>query len=111
MILSEWLLKLMNVRALHQAGIDARRASPAQTRNAVRRCLRNERPCRRTRRSLARVLATCQLDNYQRQGSKASRNYPRKKKQRPPGPPILQSPTKQQLQAAKRQTPLTIHIR
>jgi hypothetical protein len=111
MILSEWLLKLMNVRALHRAGVDARRASPAQTRNAIRRCLRNERPCRRTRRSLARVLTTCQLDNYQRQGSKASRNYPRKKKQRPPGPPIFQSPTKQQLQAAKQQTPLTISIR
>lgn len=111
MILSEWLLKLMNVRALHQAGVDPRRGSPAQTRDAVRRCLRNERPCRRTRCSLRHVLAACQLDNYQRRGSKASRNYPRKKKQRPPGPPILQSPTQQQLQAAKQLTPLTIQLK
>jgi hypothetical protein len=110
MILSVWLLKLMNVRALHQAGVDPCRASPAQTRNVIRRCLRNEPPCRRTRRSLARVLTTCQLDYYQRTKSKASRNYPRKKKQRPPGPPILQSPTKQQLQAAKQVTPLIIQL-
>jgi hypothetical protein len=110
MILSEWLLKLMNVRALHQAGVDPRRASPAQTRDVVRRCLRNERPCRRTRRSLASVLPTCQLDNYKRRGSKASRNYPRKKTQRPPGPPNFKSPTKQQLQAATRLRPLTIQL-
>lgn len=111
MILSEWLLKLMNVRALHQAGVDPRRASPAQTRDAVRRCMRNERPCRRTRRPLARVLTTCQLDNYQRSGSKASRNYPRKKTQRPPSPPNFKSPNKQQLQAAQRQMPLTIQLK
>jgi len=111
MILSEWLWKLLNVRALHRAGVDSRRASPAQTRDAVRRCLRNERPCRRTRRSLASMLTTCQLDNYQRRSSKASRNYPRKKTQRPPGPPIFKSPTKQQLQAATRLTPITIQLK
>jgi hypothetical protein len=111
MILSQWLLKLMNVRALEQVGIDPRRVSPAQTRDALRRCLRNEPPCRRTRRSLARVLTACRLDGYQRKGSKASRNYPRKKKHRPPGPPILQPPTKQQLQAAKQLIPLTIQLR
>jgi DDE family transposase len=111
MILSEWLLKLLNVRALARAGVDPRCASPAQTRNAVRRCLHNEPPCRRTRRSLARALTTCQLDRYQRASSKASRDYPRKKKQRPPGPPILQPPTKQQLQAAKQLIPLTIQLK
>ncbi len=111
MILSAWLLKLLNVRALHPAGVDLRRASPAQTRDAIRRCLRNEPPCRRTRRSLARVLTTCQLDRYERLGGKASRNYPRKKKQRPPSPPMLQSPTRQQLQAAKQLTPLTIQLK
>jgi hypothetical protein len=110
MILSEWLLKLLNVRALNSGGVDPLRASPAQARDAVRRCLRNEPPCRRTRRALPRVLTTCQLDNYQRRRSKASRNYPRKKKQRPPSPPILQSPSPQQLQAAKRLTPLTIKL-
>lgn len=111
MILSEWLLKLMNVRALHQTGVDPLRGSPAQTRDVVRRCLRNERPCRRTRRSLAAVLTTCQLDNYQRTRSKASRNYPRKKTQRPPGPPHFKSPSQQQLQAAARLTPLTIQLK
>src|SRR4029078_728680 len=50
-ILSEWLLKLLNMRALGAAGIDPRRASPAQARNTVRRCLGHETPCRRTRPS------------------------------------------------------------
>jgi hypothetical protein len=109
-ILSQWLLKLMNVRALHQAGIDPRRASPAQTRDVIRRCLKGERPCRRTRSPLGIVLATCQLDQYIRTRSKGSRDYPRKKRQRPPGPPKLKVPDEQQLQAAQRLTPLTIHL-
>ena len=111
LILSQWLLKLMNVRALQQAGVDPRRASPAQTRDVIRRCLKGERPCRRTRRSLRSLLATCQLDSYQRTCSKASRNYPRKKKHKPPGPPQLKLPDEKQIQAAQRVTPLTIQLK
>ncbi len=109
-MLGVWLLKLLNVRALVQAGVDPRRSSPAQTRNAVRRCLKGEPPCHRSRRSLCTMLARCQQDNYVRKRSKASRNYPRKKQQRPPGPPNLKLPEEKQLQAAKRLTPLVIRI-
>ena len=110
LLLSQWLLKLINARALHDRGVDPRRASPAQTRDVIRRCLKGERPCRRTCHSLRSLLGTCQLDHYTRTRSKASRNYPRKKKRQPPGPPQLKLPDQKQLQAAQRVTPLTIQL-
>lgn len=107
-VLGVWLLKLMTLRQVVAAGHDPRQVSPAQARTAVRRVLRNQRPCHRTRRSLSRILAECRLDTYVRQRPKASRNYPRKKHQRPPGPPIIKLPTEQERQAAKHLTPITI---
>jgi hypothetical protein len=109
-ILGAWLLQLLNVRAVVQVGCDPRQASAAQTRNAVRRCLRGEPACRRSRRSLCRVLAACRQDNYVRRRSKASRDYPRKKQHQPPGPPHLKLPAPKQLQAAKQLTPLALRI-
>jgi hypothetical protein len=111
LILSQWLLKLINVRALHEVGVDPHCASPAKTRDVIRRCLKGERPCRRSRRSLRSLLGTCRLDQYARTRSKASRNYPRKKIQRPPGPPQLKLPDEKQLQAAQRLTPLIIQLK
>lgn len=109
-LIGGWLLKLMNARALAQAGIDPRRSSPAQTRNVVRRCLKGQPPCHRSRRSLRTLLVSCQQDNYARRQSKASRNYPHKKRHKPPEPPNLKLPDEKQLQAAKQLTPLFIRI-
>lgn len=77
-VLGVWLLELMTVRQLVGAGHDPREASPAQARTMVRRVMRNEQPCGRTRRAFCRILADCRKDRYVRKGLKASRNYPRK---------------------------------
>lgn len=106
--LGVWLLKLISVMQIAAAGSDPLSVSPAQTRNAVRRTMRGDRPCARSRRSLARVLAGCQIDTYTRRRPKTSRNYPRKKQHQPPGPPKIKPPNSTQLRKAKQLTPLKI---
>lgn len=107
-VLGVWLLQLMTVRRVVDAGYDPSEASPAQARTLVRRVLRHERPSHRTRRALSRLLADCRQDRYDRKAAKASRDYPRKKRHKPPGPPKIKSPTEEQMQTAKRLTPITI---
>lgn len=109
-MLGVWLLELMAVRQVVGAGHDPRDISPANARKTVRRVMRNARPCNRTRRTLQQVLARCLKDTYVRQGPKASRNYPRKKHQEPPGPPKFKMPTEKQLQQAKQLIPITLAV-
>lgn len=108
--LGVWLLELMTLNEIIQAGGDPQKRSPAQARNAIRRSIRNASPQRRCRTPLLTVLASCQTDSYQRRGPKASRSYPRKKQHKPPGPPNIKLPTQQQLQKAKQLTPITLRI-
>lgn len=105
-LLSVWLLKLMTIRKLVAAGIEPRKISVAKARDAVRRALRNASP--KGGLSFTQSLAKCQTDNYRRQKPKASRDYPRKKRHKPPKPPQINSATKTQCEIAQRLTPLTI---
>lgn len=108
-LLGVWLLQLLAASHVTAAGGAPREASPAQARNVVRRVLRNQRPCCRTRRSLPHVLAHCRRDPYRRRRPKTSRNYPRKKRHHPPGEPHIKPPTAAQLHKAQRLTPLMLH--
>ena len=105
-ILSAWVLKLMTVRQLVAKGLKPQKISVAKARDAVRRALRNDSPSRG--RSFSEALANCSTDNYQRERPKASRNYPRKKRHKPPEPPHIKSATKAQRELAQQLTPLTI---
>ncbi len=106
-LLGEWLWKLMAARQLLAAGVAPRQVSLARTRDVVRRAIRNaQRP--RRRRAFLQTLANCRLDGYQRTRSKASRDYPRKKRHKPPLPPNLKSAETAQRQLAQQLTPLTI---
>jgi hypothetical protein len=107
-VLGVWLLQLMTVRRVVGAGYDASEASPAQARTLVRRVLRHQKPSHRTRRALCELLADCRQDHYVRKNAKTSRDYPRKKRHKPPGPPNLKAPNEKQIQTAKRLTPITI---
>jgi hypothetical protein len=106
-LLGAWMLKLMTVRELAQQKIAPRRISVAKARNLVRRAMRNAPPPR-PRLSFAEALTACQLDNYHRTRPKASRNYPRKKRHKPPQPPKIKSATPQQRQLAQPLTPLIV---
>jgi hypothetical protein len=46
-------------------------------------------------------LAAAIQDGYKRGGSKAARDYPRKKREKPPGPPKIQPASLKEVQLAK----------
>lgn len=102
-VLGLWLLGLMQI----MPGIPRRRSprkwSVARSRDVVRRAMRNDPPagCRAPRTvSLQQALACATIDNYTRHGSKQARNYPRKKQEKPPGPPKIKSATAKEIQLA-----------
>lgn len=105
-ILSAWVLKLMTVRKLVAMGLKPQKISVAKARDTVRRALRNGSLSHG--RSLSEALAGCSTDNYLRKRPKASRNYPRKKRHKPPQPPRIKSATRVQRELAQQLTPLTI---
>jgi hypothetical protein len=109
-LLGLWLLGLMTVSRLVAARVDPLEFSVARARDAVRRALR-DRCARRGPRSLEAALQAAVKDRYARQGSKAARNYPRKKRQKPPGPPRIQPATKAEVKRARQVAPPEIPLR
>jgi hypothetical protein len=103
-LLGLWLLGLMTVSRLIDEGIDPLEMSVARARDAVRGALRRRRP-RRGPRSLDAMWRAAVKDRYVRHTSKAARNYPRKKREKPPRPPRIRSATTAEIQRAKRLPP------
>lgn len=111
-LLGLWLLGLMTVSRLIDAGApEPWRWSAAQSRDAARRGLRGSRPRRRRWRNLHRDLSQAAPDRYRRVGSKQARNYPRKKREQPPGPPKIKPATAQEIQRAARLPPPPLPLR
>jgi len=95
-----WAMALYALVEASRCGVLPQQLSFAQLLRAFRRTLRDylhptvrgERLCQRLRLAI--------VDSYQRQ-NKASRNYPRKKKERPPGSPQILRATHTQVQLAR----------
>jgi hypothetical protein len=100
-LLGLWLLGLLTVSRLVPEGVDPLAFSVAKARDAVRHALRDTRP-RRGPRSLEAALRAATKDTYRRRGSKAARNYPRKKREKPPSPPRIQSATEAEVRKARK---------
>ncbi len=83
-----WVLGLMTVEALIAGGRDPAQGSVACALRSVREA-RGRIDQRCGRGALRRMLAMAVRDEYERQGSKASRHGKTKKTQRPPGAPQL----------------------
>ena len=99
-MLGLWLLGLLTVTRIVAKKLDPLSWSVALARNAVRRAMRTSvrgGNCRR----LTRDLAVAVKDEYKRHGPKAARDYPRKKREKPPGPPKIQSASPKEVQTAK----------
>src|SRR5260370_19514247 len=97
-----WLLGLMTVERILARGGDPLRWSAARARDRVRCSMRRALSRRHQDRSLARDLGRAMKDSYARSGSKKARDWPHKKKEKPPGEPKIQSATAEQLRAMKR---------
>jgi hypothetical protein len=122
MMLGLWLLSLMTAARIIEAGGDPKEISVAQARDTFRRAMRESRrgkrraakrrekerrPGRRRRRAevpnLSRELAEARKDRYERRRSiKAARNYPRKKKEKPPGSPKIRPATPTEVKRSAR---------
>jgi len=97
-----WLLGLMTVSAILTRGGDPLRWSAAKARDRVRRSLRRALTRRHRDRGLTRDLGWATKDDYVRSRSKKARDWPHKKKEKPPGNPKIQSATIEVLQAMQR---------
>jgi hypothetical protein len=122
MMLGLWLLSLMTAARIIEAGGDPKEISVAQARDSVRRAMRESRRSKRLaakrqekKRRLGRgrrrvevpdlsgELAEARKDRYERRRSiKEARNYPRKKKEKPPGPPKIRPATPTEVKKSAR---------
>jgi hypothetical protein len=113
MVLGLWLLSLMTAARIIEAGGDPKEISVAQARDTLRRAIRESRRgkrmaakvrekkrrlgrrrCRVEVPDLSRELTEARQDRYERRRSiKEARNYPRKKKEKPPGSPKIRPAT------------------
>lgn len=106
-----WLLMLMNAAGLAGRGLDPLHTSTAAAARTVRRWMRTPAPARRTpaRRPAARGeqsrvlrdLGRCVRDLRPRRASKASFQWPHKKRDPRPGPPRLRAKDPTQSQSTK----------
>jgi len=101
-LLALWLLGLTTASAVVARGGDPLAWSAAKARDRVRRSMR--RALRRTHRdrSLVADLGRAVKDEYVRRGVKKARDWPHKKKEKPPGAPKIPLATAGQRRAAKR---------
>ena len=97
-----WCVCLLGQRELAESGEDPTRLSAAATIKAFQSTLREYRVRPESREEcLWERLRIAVLDDHQRNSSKTSRNYPRKKKRQGIGAPKITRATKQQINAAE----------
>lgn len=107
-LLGLWLLGLMTASCIAAKGGNPKDWSTAKARDAVRQAIRNERPRRTKQSTLLALLANARIDDYERTGDKTARNYPRKKKEKPPGPPTIKAASRAEIKRARRLEPPNI---
>lgn len=98
-MLGLWLLGLLTVTRIVTKKLDPLSWSVALARNAVRRAMRAGIRGNEGHR-LFRDLASAVKDRYKRRGPKAARDYPHKKRDKPPSPPEIQSASPKEVQLA-----------
>jgi hypothetical protein len=93
-MLGMMMLGLMSVERIIARGKDPLGWSMAMTLRCIRRVVRQgtKRP-RAGAATLAEQLAASLKDSYVRTGTKVAKNYPRKKKEKPPGEPKVRTAT------------------
>src|SRR5260370_9717553 len=97
-----WLLGLMRVSKILARGAAPPRWSAEAARVRIRESLRSALTGRRLDRSLEDDLGWALKDAYERRGKKQARDWPHKKKEKPPGDPKIQSANAEQRRAVQR---------
>jgi hypothetical protein len=99
-VMALWGLSLMSVGQMLAAGGDPLALSVATALRHVRQAIR-QGPRRAQARILLGRLHLAVKDSYVRRTSKKARDWPHKKKDKPPGLPLIQIATQEQLSQAK----------
>jgi len=99
-----WAMALYSRVKANQNGTPPEKVSIAQVLRAFRRMLRDYRHPSQRGKYLSDHLRNAVIDSYQRQ-NKASRDFPRKKQESPPGMPQFIDASKNQVKHAKRLAP------
>ena len=110
-LLGLWLLGLLSVSRILATRGDPKRWSVAASRDLVRQAMRDEAPRRGRQGTLRERLALALLDDYRRSGDKTARSYPRKKREKPPGPPKIETAKRSERKRAQRLEPHRIVLR
>ena len=110
-LLGLWLLGLLSVSRILATRGDPKRWSVAASRDLVRQAMRDEAPRRGRQGTLRERLALALLDDYRRSGDKTARSYPRKKREKPPGPPKIETAERSERKRAQRLQPHRIVLR
>jgi transposase InsO family protein len=92
----------MSVSKIVARGRDPLRWSAAAARDRVRESLRSALSGRRMDRALSADLGRALQDTYVRRRTKKARNWPHKKKEKPPGNPKIRSANAEQRRAVQR---------
>jgi hypothetical protein len=99
-VIGLWMLGVLSVEALIKEGSSPAKASLASALRVVRGAMsRGGGRCGRG--ALLRELKGAVKDEYVRTGSKTARHYPRKKRTRPPGSPIIRTADAMEVQLAQ----------
>jgi IS4 transposase len=96
------LLGLMSVSAILASGKDPLSWSVALSLRVVRRAMANRRPRQSYRGGLVGQLRQAVKDTYKRTSAKKARNWPSKKKNKPPGPPRIRKATAAEVKRAEK---------
>ena len=102
----DWSLMALGAMALYtliettRHGVEPKDLSVAGMLRAFRRAMRDYRHPRMRGESLLIGLRKAVIDAYER-NNKSSRNYPRKKRESPPGPPEITYATRSQIRKAQ----------
>jgi hypothetical protein len=96
-----WAMSLYALVQMDRAGLPPGRLSCAKLLAAFRRMLRDYRHPVERGVTLCELLREAVIDEYPR-ANKASRNYPRKKRETPPGAPTIIPASAEEIQAAQK---------
>lgn len=96
------LLGVMSVWEIIQSGKHPLSWSVAGSLRAVRKAMKNGKPERRCRGGLRGALSRAIKDSYHRTSRKQARNWPHKKREKPPGAPQLRDATISEVKYAQR---------
>jgi hypothetical protein len=99
-VMGLWVLSALTVKELVAKGRDPLRMSVAGAIKAIRKAMAHGPPTGRPR-SLRRQLAQAVKDSYLRKARKASRDWPRKKNEKPAGRPKIRVANREELKRAK----------